>query len=130
MSEWAEVGLCATRERERSWYCVSTLQKMSIGSLSDNSVLIHMDIFDNTTLHLVCYFRCFFKRLQLKNVHIIHKFNPPNWLVGVTVLSHHWNPPAFGMVSMSSPVFILYFASSAIRGNDPSWYKLGVRNDY
>jgi len=46
------------RERENIWYCVSILQEISIGSVSDISVSIYIKkiyIFDNTTLHLAYY---------------------------------------------------------------------------
>jgi len=59
------------------WYRVSILRNISIISVSDISISIcieKIDIYDNTTLHLVYYFRRLFKRL--KNVYVKYKIHP------------------------------------------------------
>jgi len=48
-----------------------------------------IDIFDNTKLHLVYYFRCLFKRLQLKNVYIIYKIKPATALHATAEIHKH-----------------------------------------
>lgn len=60
------------RARKCSWYHVSVLQEISIGSISDI-----------TLLYLVFYFRCLLQHYKLKIYRPILniKFNQPKWPV-------------------------------------------------